>query len=700
MRLFTKSAFKEALLCPARLNYYRDERYANQDAADEFLASLAEGGFQVGELAKLYLGVPAENDLGGLTGYDEPLATTRKLIEESHLCTFAEGAFRFGDFFVRADVIRKEGTRFYLTEVKAKSWDPSCDVFSKIEKKTGLEKVSSGILPYVYDLAFQKFVITKALAEMSIGLPCEVHASLMMADKTKVAEVAGMNQCFKIVKEDGRTVAKPTTAPNGLTPADLKLTGQILTAFDVDALCDRIIAGATGEQEDVLGGMKFVPFVTEMSRRYVSGEHAYADVSTRCFSCPYFSDERTPGKLDGYEECWKTVAHFSDADFRRPLLEELWGGGNTRLRGSLLKAGKYHLDQIATDDLGTTEAKATGLTYVDRLNVQVALATNRPAMLGTLAANMKDGVYLDVPALRDEMSRWRFPLHMIDFETSAVALPFYAGMRPYEEVAFQFSHHVIELTDDGGYRVRHAGQFINAEKGRFPNFDFVRELKRQLEGDDGSVFRYSNHENTILNAIREQLLMSDEPDRAELTAFIETLTHRKEKPAGGKPVTFAGPRDMIDLCEVVKRFYYHPSMKGSNSIKAVLPAILNSSAFIQSRYARPVYGSEIESLNHPSDRPIAWIVRDDDGTVLNPYKLLPPVSGYFPEGCAAGLAAAEESLDEVNNGGAALSAYGLLQFSEGAKAEALQKALLTYCELDTMAMVFIWEYFNERINQL
>lgn len=28
-------------------------------------------------------------------------------------------------------------------------------------------------------------------------------------------------------------------------------------------------------------------------------------------------------------------------------------------------------------------------------------------------------------------------------------------------------------------------------------------------------------------------------------------------------------------------------------------------------------------------------------------------------------------------------------------ADALRDALLCYCELDTLAMVFIWEYFNE-----
>ena len=46
MKLFTKSAFKIALHCPRQLYYYfASGEYANQAAGDEFLQSLAEGGF-------------------------------------------------------------------------------------------------------------------------------------------------------------------------------------------------------------------------------------------------------------------------------------------------------------------------------------------------------------------------------------------------------------------------------------------------------------------------------------------------------------------------------------------------------------------------------------------------------------------------------------------------------------------------------
>ncbi|MGD9927302.1 MAG: hypothetical protein AB7S66_07085 [Sphaerochaeta sp.] len=49
--------------------------------------------------------------------------------------------------------------------------------------------------------------------------------------------------------------------------------------------------------------------------------------------------------------------------------------------------------------------------------------------------------------------------------------------------------------------------------------------------------------------------------------------------------------------------------------------------------------------------------------------------------------------DELREGGAALTAYARMQFEEMSDYERseIQKALLKYCELDTMAMVMIWE---------
>ena len=49
----SKTRFKLALECPTKVYYSLDERYANQMQEDEILEALAEGGHQIGALAKL-----------------------------------------------------------------------------------------------------------------------------------------------------------------------------------------------------------------------------------------------------------------------------------------------------------------------------------------------------------------------------------------------------------------------------------------------------------------------------------------------------------------------------------------------------------------------------------------------------------------------------------------------------------------------
>ena len=127
-KLFTKSAFKQALQCPASMYYYRNpQEYANQQLDDEFLESLAEGGFQIGEAAKVYYGIPEEGTVESL-GYEASLARTREMFAAPR-AKIAEAAFRYGNCFIRADILVKEGNRIQLIEVKAKSWNPEEDSF-------------------------------------------------------------------------------------------------------------------------------------------------------------------------------------------------------------------------------------------------------------------------------------------------------------------------------------------------------------------------------------------------------------------------------------------------------------------------------------------------------------------------------------------------------------------------------------------
>ena len=79
---------------------------------------------------------------------------------------------------------------------------------------------------------------------------------------------------------------------------------------------------------------------------------------------------------------------------------------------------------------------------------------------------------------------------------------------------------------------------------------------------------------------------------------------------------------MVDLCQTIKYFYYHPKTYGSNSIKKVLPAILSSSKFIQKKYSQPIGNIRVSSKNFDANH--IWLVVEN-GNVISPYSMLPSV---------------------------------------------------------------------------
>jgi hypothetical protein len=210
-----------------------------------------------------------------------------------------------------------------------------------------------------------------------------------------------------------------------------------------------------------------------------------------------------------------------------------------------------------------------------------------------------------------------------------------------------------------------------------------------LSKDHGTIFRYAPHENTVLNQIKEQMLASDEDiaDRGQLIAFIDSITASTGK-AKKKRV---GERHMVDLCELVKKYFYSPHTKGSNSIKKVLPAILNESAFLREKYSKPIYGDRqnIPSKNFKNQ---IWIEFNSGGEVVDPYKRLPPIFTDLD------LETMDSLISEgsIADGGAAMTAYARMQFTEISETECdrVASALLKYCELDTFAMVLIYEYWK------
>lgn len=660
-KLLSKSRFKVALECPTKLYYLDKKEYANIAKEDSFLEALAEGGFQVGALAKCYYpeGIEiTERD------YEIPIEKTNELLNRENVVIF-EAAFRYKDFFVRTDVLEKKGNKIRLMEVKAKSFDPYDSKKGFLSKKF----IRASWVDYLYDAAFQKYVVENSFIERKVKPLPEISAYLTLADKSKYASIEGLNQKFLVLRDSGKN---PYLKITGDVSPEV-LGERMLTEQQVDDCLDLIYNSEEGV--DFLGA-KFEDYINMLSENFKKDKKIPSPIGRKCKDCEFVTDKDNKDKKSGFEECWKEQAKFKDKDFRKQLVYNVW---NYRGSDKMIESKKYFIEDFEISDFGVTgKIEGSKISTKERQWLQIEKYKNKD----NTPLILKDG-------LKKEMDTWKYPLHFIDFETTAVALPFNKGIRPYEGISFQFSHHIIEK--DG--TIEHKGQYINDKKGVFPSYEFVRALKSELDKDEGTIFRYAVHENTYLNIIYRQLKTSDEADKEELMKWIQSIT----KPAGKTEDEWESPRNMIDMCEVVKDYHYEPYTNGSNSIKKVLPAVLNSSEYLQKKYSKPIYGAEngIKSLNFKN---WIWIEYDENNYVKDPYSLLTPVFDKETDAILNDEVRLEKIFKEetIRGGGEAMMAYAKMQFSEMSDEERvrLKNSLLKYCELDTFAMVLIWEYWK------
>lgn len=252
------------------------------------------------------------------------------------------------------------------------------------------------------------------------------------------------------------------------------------------------------------------------------------------------------------------------------------GGPKERLY-ALMRDGRRDIRELAETDL--------------------ANATQQRIWKQTLAGEPWIG-----PELRTAVEALAYPRYFLDFETIGFAIPVWAGTRPYEALPFQWSCHV----DDGAGEIRHA-EFLDLS-GEPPMRDAAEKLIAAL-GATGPVLVYTSYEKRVLHELAARY-----PD---LAPALEAIVAR-----------------LVDLHPLAKAHYYDPGMRGSWSIKAILPTI----------------------------------GRDIDYGSLS---------------------------EDVRDGEAAQSAYleAIHPETTPDRKAALREALRAYCRLDTLAMVRLVEFF-------
>ena len=216
MPLLTKSRYRLGFDCPTKIFYANNpQSYANTNSDNEFLKSLAEGGFQVGELSrKMFPG-----ELVDTLKREDALAQTAQLLLAPE-ATIHEAAFSYGDFFIRADILVKKGNQVHLIEVKSKSYDEEDETKAIMN---GRNEIRASWLPYLHDIAFQTFVIRLARPEW------QVTPYLLLVNKAAVAPIDGINSLFFCQRDErgNPVVSTPSGVPEAV------LTSGLLKKHDV-----------------------------------------------------------------------------------------------------------------------------------------------------------------------------------------------------------------------------------------------------------------------------------------------------------------------------------------------------------------------------------------------------------------------------------------------------------------------------------
>jgi hypothetical protein len=225
----------------------------------------------------------------------------------------------------------------------------------------------------------------------------------------------------------------------------------------------------------------------------------------------------------------------------------------------------------------------------------------RPRLERVRVATITGAPYVS-DALAGLFSSLKYPRYYLDFESIQFVVPIWANTKPYEQLPFQWSCQV----EEAGQPLREAA-FLDVSGGP-PMRTCAEQLIEKL-GTSGPVLTYSPFERQVIRGLARRF-----PDLEE---DLDALAHR-----------------IVDLLPVVRQHYYHPGMRGSFSIKAVLPTVA-------------------------------------------------PHLDY-------------ESLGEVKDGTAAQAAFeeAIAPGTPATRRREIERSLLAYCALDTLAMVELVRFLS------
>ena len=186
-----------------------------------------------------------------------------------------------------------------------------------------------------------------------------------------------------------------------------------------------------------------------------------------------------------------------------------------------------------------------GIQHLEKIPANFALTDNQAIQRAALLAGKP---HIDRPALAAFLGQLEYPVSFLDFETFVTAIPLFDGSRPFQQIPFQYSLHILRRPVAMSRLDPEHHSFL-ADGTADPRPEFMRQLRDVLP-ETGSVVTYNaSFESGRLKEGCELL--------PEFKPWLRKVTPR-----------------IVDLLLPFRGFrYYHPQQHGSASMKAVLPAL-------------------------------------------------------------------------------------------------------------------------------
>jgi hypothetical protein len=169
----------------------------------------------------------------------------------------------------------------------------------------------------------------------------------------------------------------------------------------------------------------------------------------------------------------------------------------------------------------------------------------------------ENSIFIDRKAIEIFLNKLIYPLYFLDFETFSTAIPLFDGLKPYQNIPFQFSCHILKSPDGRSYNL-----YFLAENNKDPRKDLLKNLKKALGYSDNT------DDNKYNNSTAGSILVYYKSFEINILRKLS-----KAFPKDSWWIEDAIER-IVDLYEPFGKFYYYnPEQKGSASLKNVLPVL-------------------------------------------------------------------------------------------------------------------------------